>query len=361
MAADKDTLDFIVIGAQKSGTSSLFHYLRHHPEIFIPADKEAPYFSHDHSVDTVPWATYMRNIAQHVGGRETRDPPDVKLKWGTVTPHYAVGGVWERIDVDPARTERYDERTVPSRIHAQLPDVRLIAILRDPVERAISHQRMIVRRGREREPFDEAITRLLGPDELRAARERPREVTGYVTWGEYGRILSGYFDVFPREQMLVVFTEELERDPARLLSRIQQFIGVSADFAPANLGDRYNVGRAELGFDWTNPSTWLSPSSPMSPQGVRRALGASTAARALWLRLPRGRRRRLLRPYERMGSRVARWNRRRAPNDVRANVQPSEETVARLREHYAQDGERLQSLLGVRPPWLSADGEIARR
>jgi hypothetical protein len=361
MPANKDTLDFIIIGAQKSGTTSLFQYLRHHPEIFIPVDKEVPYFSHDPTVTTVPWKTYMRNIAQHVAGGDTTDPPDERLKWGTVTPHYTVGGVWERTDDHTAQAEPYDERTVPSRIQAQLPDVRLIAILRDPVARAVSHHRLFVRRGRERQTFDEAVAQLLRPDALEDARERPKQTTGYVTWGEYGRILSGYFDVFPREQMLVVFTEELERDPAQLLGRIQQFIGVSAEFEPANLGDRYNVGKAELGFHWTNPSTWLSPASPMSPQGVRRGVGANKVARALWRKVPRERQRRLLTPYERVGGRVARWNRRRPPKEVRANAQPSEETLARLREHYAQDGERLQSLLGVRPPWLAADGEIARR
>jgi hypothetical protein len=352
--AGKQGLDFIVIGAQKAGTTSLFQYLRHHPNILVPGDKEATYFSHDRLVAEVDWSTYIENLARSTVGIDTDDQ---RAKWGTVTPHYMLGTSTSA----GAGGAGHDERTVPSRIQAQMPDVRLIAILRDPVARAVSHHRMLVRRGREQRTFDEAIVELLDTAAMMDARANPVEGADYVVRGEYGRILSGYFDVFPREQMLVVFTEELERDPAQLLGRIQQFIGVSAEFEPANLGDRYNVGKAELGFHWTNPSTWLSPASPMSPQGVRRGVGANKVARALWRKVPRERQRRLLTPYERVGGRVARWNRRRPPKEVRANAQPSEETLARLREHYAQDGERLQSLLGVRPPWLAADGEIARR
>jgi hypothetical protein len=364
MPANKDSLDFIVIGTQKSGTSSLFHYLRHHPEIFIPRHKEVPYFSHDPAVLTVEWSTYMSNIARQVF---FDDQPgalaDPGRKWGTVTPQYTAGGVWDANGDAPSEAGAYDERTVPSRIRERLPNVRLIAILRDPVARALSHHRMLVRIGRERDTFDAAVARLLRHDALESARRQPRETTGYIVWGEYGRILSGYFDVFPREQILVVFTDELERDPTRLLTRVQEFIGVSADFAPVNLGEQYNVGRPQLMFTWTRPSTWLSLSSPMSPQGVRRALAANPAVRAVWRKVPTERQRRLLTPYERIGGRVARWNRRRAPTGVTvtADAEPSPATLARLRAHYAEDGQHLAELLGVAPPWLAAGDDSARR
>jgi Sulfotransferase domain len=356
---DKDTLDFIIIGAQKSGTSSLFQYLRHHPEIFLPVDKEVPYFSHDTAVETIPWRTYLDNISRNVGRNIDRQTADPALKWGTATPHYTVGGVWETTP-EAAEKNRYDERTVPLRIHERLPDVRLVAILRDPVARAVSHHRVIVRLGRERRTFDEAAEELLDPQSLEHARRHPDQRTGYVTWGEYGRILEGYFDVFPSEQILVVFTEELERAPVELLSRIQQFIGVRSDFEPENLGVKYNEGAVERGFSWTSPSSWMSPSSPVSPQGVRRALSRNRGARAVWQLIPADRQRQLKRPHERFAGRVARWNRRKPPNVLRANAEPSPATLARLREHYAHDGDRLAALIGVQPPWhASAEAEIA--
>jgi hypothetical protein len=266
-----------------------------------------------------------------------------------------VGGVYESVG-DVAVRDSYEERTVPLRIHECLPNVRLIAILRDPVERAVSHHRMAVMTGRERRSFDDAIGELLRPDALERSRRCPQESMGYIAWGEYGRILAGYFDVFRREQILVVFTDELERAPAQLLSRIQEFIGVRADFEPDNLGERYRVGAIERGFSWMSPSSWMSPTSPLSPQGVQRALGRNAAARAAWHAIPQARQLRLRRPYERIARRAVLWNRRSPPNEARANAEPSLETLARLREHYAQDAAPLAVLLGMTPSWQRSGG-----
>ncbi len=288
MDTTKNWLDFIVIGAQKSGTTSLFQHLRHHPEIFLPNTKELPYFSHDPAVLKVEWSSYMNKFARSVPGGKGRIFADPSLKWGTVTPQYAIGGVWATI---AGRTDEcdYDEHTVPRRIREQLPDVKLIAVLRDPVERALSHHRMLVRRAAERRTFDEVVARLLAPDALEGARRDPQENTGYIVWGEYARILSGYFDVFSREQLLVVFTDELEHTPELLLRRVQGFIGVSTEFRPDNLDERYNVAKAVRGFLWNDPATWVSPSSPISPQGMRRSFSRIRPARAAWRRLPRTR------------------------------------------------------------------------
>jgi len=359
MQAEKDILDFIIIGAQKAGTTSLFQYLRHHPEVALPAGKEAPYFSQDpvYTRGWTPWTAYIRDLARYDDG-SVFDP---MRKWGTVTPHYMAGAVFNPSTSDVAVASSYDERTVPLRIHECLPNVRLIAILRDPVERALSHHRMLVRRGDERRSFDDAIDELLRPDALERARRRPQESTGYIVWGEYGRILAGYFDVFSSEQILVVFTDELELAPAQLLSRIQEFIGVSADFEPDNLGVRYRVGRVERGFSWTSPSSWLSPSSPLSPQGVHRAVSRSSAARAVWQVIPQARQRRLRRPYQQIATRVVLRDRRSARNEVGANAEPSLATLARLREHYAQDAGQLAALLGLTPPWQTSGGGDSAR
>lgn len=343
MQKPKDILDFIIIGAQKAGTTSLFRYLRQHPEVSLPDSKEAPFFCSD-AAYARGFPTYMRNIT-----REIADP-DPARKWGTATPHYMSGGVYQSIG-ESAVKNGYDERTVPSRIHECLPNVRLIAILRDPVERALSGHREAVMKGQDRRSFDGAIAELLLPDALESARRRPQHMgTGYVVWGEYGRILAGYFDVFPREQILVVFTDELERAPAPLLSRIQEFIGVRADFVPDDLGERYNAGVAMRQFSWTNPSSWMTPYSPLSPQGVQLALRRNSAVRAVWDAVPKDGQRRVRRRYQGIARRAALRNRR--SGDDRVNPR----TLARLREHYAPDAAQLATLLGVTPSWQrSAD------
>ena len=328
----KDTLDFIVIGAQKAGTTSLFEYLRHHPQLSMPADKEAPYFSHD-PLFARGWRDYMARIAL----------VDPERRWGTVTPHYMVGGVYKRVRAQAEAAGGYDERTVPLRIHERLPDVRLIAILRDPVARARSHHQMMLMNGFERRSFDEAIEELLRPDALERSRRQPGEGTGYVTWSEYRRILGGYYDVFAPEQILVGFTEELERSPEQLLTRVHDFLGVSSDFVPENLGVRYRTGGTE------RRVSWMSPNRTMSPQGLKRKLMRSSTARATWRLLPRASRLRIKRDYDHLGYRVDLWNRR-----TRAGAgQPSPETVERLREHFAEEADELAALIGANPPWLA--------
>jgi Sulfotransferase family len=330
MRETKTTLDFIVIGAQKAGTTSLFEYLRGHPQLHLPPGKEAPYFSHD-SVLARGWETYMD---------KTFASADPMLKWGTATPSYMVGGVYDAaiaMSVSGRADGRYDERTVPLRIHEQLPDVRLVAILRDPVERAYSHHRMALMNGEERRSFGQAVDELLHPSSLEKARRHPSNTTGYVTWGEYGRIMAGYFEVFPREQILVVFTEELERDPEQLLLRVYEFLGISSDFVPDNLGTRYRVGGTNRRLSWS----WLRAGE------ARRALVRNPAVRFLWRSLPDAVRRPIDRGFERAVYKVDLWNRRKSA-DV---YDPAAATRGRLRAHFAQDADQLAALLGVVPPW----------
>jgi hypothetical protein len=335
----KEVLDFIVIGAQKAGTTSLFEYLRRHPELCLPAGKEAPYFSHD-EVWGRGWENFMgENFASF----------DPTHKWGTVTPQYMVGGVYEATVPPGAADPHRDERTVPLRIHERLPHVRLVAILRDPVERARSHHRMAFMNGFERRSFDEAIHELLRPDSLLQARRCPQERTGYVTWGEYGRILAGYLDVFPREQVLVVFTEDLERVPEQVLRRVHAFLDVTPDFIPDNLGTRYRVGRTERRFSWLSPSEGFWP---RPYQAVKRAVTDNRAARGLWYALPEAGRKRINRRIDHRLYQLDLWNRRdRASNDTGALTLA---TLIKLRAHFAQDTDQLTALLGDAPPWQAS-------
>src|SRR5262249_10341775 len=79
----KEVLDFIVIGAQKSGTTTLFEYMRRHPELCLPVAKEVPYFSNDTRYRE-EWTTYLRKAFPF---------SDPECRWGTVTPQYMCGGI----------------------------------------------------------------------------------------------------------------------------------------------------------------------------------------------------------------------------------------------------------------------------
>lgn len=319
----KELLDFIVIGAQKSGTTTLFEYLAMHPQIALPPGKEAPFFSHDNSL-TRGWAEYLRRAFPFA---------DPIQKWGTVTPHYMTGTVY-----DAAHDHRahYDERTIPSRIQERIPHVRLVAILRDPVERALSHHAMMVMNAAESRSFDDAITELLTPEKIMLARSAPTETNAYVAWGEYGRILGGYLDVFPRKQLLVLFTRDLAHDPKSLLHRLYDFIGVDTEPAHRAPFIKSRVGSVSRRVPWLDLNR------------AQEAVATNSVTRTLWRTMPYSTRRYIDQVFIRARYRVELWNRR---NRSYRSLPVSDETLTRLRAHFCEDCESLSRRFSISLPW----------
>lgn len=328
----KLALDFIVIGAQKSGTTSLFEYVRRHPAIELPAAKEVPYFSHDPQYAS-PWDDYLRKAFPFA---------DPDRRWGTVTPQYMVGGLYDYATQPDGSSLPGDERTVPSRIRERLPDVRLIAILRDPVERARSHHAMAILNGWDTRSFDEAVKDLLDPDALIRARQAPQETTGYVVWGEYGRILAGYRETFAPEQLLILFTDELRDEPQSVLRRVFRFLDVDPDFTPNNLGVSYREGGKSQRFKWLDLNL------------IQEATASSRLGRRLWHAIPEPTRRRIDVRFDRMNYLVGLWNRRRGGTGAKAEAEAEAATDLALREHYAADARQIAELFDVAVPWAPA-------
>ncbi len=192
----KRELDFIIIGAQKSGTTSLYKYLLINEEIYLPPEKEAPYFSSPERMSR-GWNWYLEEFF--------KNSPDEKL-WGKATPQYmAYPGV-------------------SLKIKRQLPNVKLIALLRNPVDRALSHYKMSKKRGLESRGFYEAITDQLNNIEF--YRKNPSEVDSYICWGEYGRILTDYYYHFNQKQILVLFTDDLKANPQHVMNRIFDYLEI---------------------------------------------------------------------------------------------------------------------------------------
>jgi hypothetical protein len=304
MGTRAPVLDFVVIGAQKGGTTTVFEHLRSHPDLYLPADKEAPFFNrpelYSHGVEHL-FATYFPQ------------PLPAGRLLGTVTPQYmCVAGC-------------------ASRLATAFPACLLVALLRDPVDRAYSHYRMAVRRGQETRSFDDAIAAMLsGPEAIAAARESTALGETYVAWGEYGRVLGEYLDRFERDHLLITFTADLERDPGGVITAIMEFLGVAVRL-PAGLGERFHVGGSQRRFP-----------------NVQRRLRRSPVG-WLWKRIPQGTRSRLFIRFDH-------WNVRRdagEPGDAGAAGGPrwSVETERRLREHFARDETELAVRHGVELPW----------
>jgi len=192
---------FLILGAQKAGTTALYAYLRWHPGITGPAWKEVSYFDRHYRRGT-RW--YRGQFPLRAGDRLV----------GEASPGYLFHPL------------------APERVRATVPDAKLIALLRDPVDRALSHYHHEVALGREALSFEEAVD--AEPERTRGEQERLVREPGYFShaWWDYTYLARGryveqlerWFAVFPREQLLVVPSEELARRPDETYAKILDFL-----------------------------------------------------------------------------------------------------------------------------------------
>ncbi len=193
--------DFLVIGAYKSGTSSLHHHLRSHPDIYIPEAKEPSFwaFSDGANPERPARAQAVVNQQQYL---EMFAPAGSKQLLGEVSPEYMTA---------PGTCER---------IKNGLPDVRLIAILRNPVERAYSDYLMYRRLGLESETQFSAA---LADQERRARASLPHG--SYLSTGCYAAQIQPYVEQFG-QRLLVLRFDSLKSEAPQLIARIHNFLGV---------------------------------------------------------------------------------------------------------------------------------------
>lgn len=305
MTEEDRHLDFIVIGAQKGGTTSLWQYLRHHPAIALPDYKETPIFCRAEEMVAPKLAWFMETNFDGL-------PSHVLL--GNISTHYMMG--MDSVDVGE----------IAERIARMVPSVRLIALLRDPIDRAISHHRMSVRRGFEQRSFDAVVTELLEPGLLAIGRTQPSETNSYLVQGEYGRILQTYRESFPAERMHVECSADLDRDPGFVIDRVLTFLGLGPGYRPEGLDIRHHRGGTRLRID-------------AEGEAQLRAFMETN----VWPRLGND--------AKNVGYAfdffLQTWN--VIPDDRRPPL--SEPNRRRLQEHYRADGELLRTL-GYDAPWL---------
>lgn len=194
--------DFLVIGAMKSGTSTLFHHIAAHPLVDAPLRKELHYFGH----------------ARRAG-----------LGEGWYRAHFPLGPARGRLTGEATPDYLFDP-DVPARIAAELPAVRLVAILREPAARAVSQYRHEVRMGRETLPIEAAFA----AEEVRMAHaarlgEAGRETLHHASYrrrGLYAEQITRYRALFPPDRLLVLGAGALAREPEATLGRAFEFLGL---------------------------------------------------------------------------------------------------------------------------------------
>ena len=204
--------DFIIIGTQKAGTTSLHAYLSQHPQFLRPYEKEVHFFDGglDPSIDNYQkgQAWYRAHFPFRKNGSASRV--------FEASPLYIFNPL------------------VPGRMFNLLPQARIIAILRNPTDRAISHYFHEKQRGYESLPIMEALLeeerRLESAIRLKDYKNYSFIHHSYKSRGHYSEQLERYLKFFPRQQVLILNSEEFFHDQHNILRQVTDFTGVDSDF-----------------------------------------------------------------------------------------------------------------------------------
>ena len=203
--------DFIIIGTQKGGTTSLFYYLSQHPELSLPKKKELHYYSKYYHKGK-SW--YVSHFPIKESGKQS----------GESTPYYLFHPM------------------VAERLKQDFPNVKLLVMLREPVARAYSHYQMELLLGNETDPdFKQVLlneaTRLADSDEsikAGSAYTIAHAHHSYIARGQYAEQLERWFNHFDKDQFLFIKSENFFAHPQQELDRICNFLKIS-NYSPGDL------------------------------------------------------------------------------------------------------------------------------
>ena len=259
--------NFLIIGAGKSGTTSLYHYLRQHPEVYMSPMKEPKFFCFE---------------GERPNFRGPGDDEEINRKCVTSIEAYKAlfeGVAGEKAVGEASSMYLYYPKS-PERIRRHVPGARLIAVLRNPVERAYSSYLHCVRdRGEPLGDFAEA---------LRKEQDRISKGWGplwhYKTAGYYSDQLRRYFDTFDRRQIRIYLYEDLKTDAAGVLRDIFDFLDVDGSYAP-DISLKHNVSGVPksrvLHALLNKPNPIKSVFRPLVPAGPRKVLNHKISDRNL--------------------------------------------------------------------------------
>lgn len=202
---------FLGIGTQKGGTSSLYYLLKQHPDVYLPTSKELHYFTTE----------YQRGHAWYEAQFVDARPGQAR---GEITPYYLF------------------HPEAPTRIHRYRPGILLIALLRDPVERALSQYFHARRHGFEQLELQAAIA--AEADRLASGDPYSQQKHSYVSRSRYAQQLARYETQFGHDQLLVMRSEDLFQKPEECWMKLQHFLGLRPQQLNASL-PWINAGQGE--------------------------------------------------------------------------------------------------------------------
>ncbi len=245
--------NFLIIGAPRSGTSMLYESIRFHPEIYMSPNKEPLFFGFQEMTDSY------------------RGPGDVQPLVGLDSYCSLFRSVKDERAIGEASTLYLYNSKAPEHIKEIIPDVKLITILRNPVDRAFSH--FYTHRLDGREPLSDFA--------LALSEEKTRMEKGwspfwfYKDVGYYGEQIAHYLSIFDRQQLRIFLYDDLEKNPSGVFKSIFEFLGVNQTF-PVNTSIRYHPSgipknRALHRF-LVQPIFWKRLFKPILPQRIQHVL-----------------------------------------------------------------------------------------
>lgn len=196
--------NFMIIGVAKAGTTSLYHYLDQHPQVFMCPEKGSNFFGYEDA----------RNWKWTDEGK----PPLLRHFQARTFEEYEAffAGVTDEIAIGEASPQYFRCPTAAQRIYDCIPHVKLVASLRNPADRAFSGFLMRTRRGEPVKDSYEELTR----------------DASHVRESLYYKRMKRYFDLFLRDQIKIIIFEEFKKDPAKAVVDLFDFLGVDTNFVP---------------------------------------------------------------------------------------------------------------------------------
>lgn len=204
--------NFLIVGVARSGTTSLYNYLKQHPEVYMSPIKEPKYFAFQG--EQLQWAgpNDQKSVKNYIATLE-----EYQNLFKNVAHEKAIG------EISPWYLY---SKTAASRIKSCIPDVKLIVILRNPIDRAYSNFLVNLKTGRESlDDFEKVIKQ-----ENQRIQQNWGWTFHYITRGFYYENLMRYFNLFEPHQIKIYIYEDLTSSPENLLYNLCQYLEVDDNF-----------------------------------------------------------------------------------------------------------------------------------
>lgn len=238
----KKTPDFLVLGVPKAGTTSLYEYIRGHPQIYLPEIKELHFFTYDLIVEN---------------NQGPRDVGMDSMKCTTNEQYFEQFRAAETGQLIGEVSTSY--LFFSERLHKLKDflsdDIKVVILLRDPLERAYSNYKHLVRNKRETLSFIQALKA-----EKARLKNKWGDFWGYAEHSKYYEDISKVFELFSPQQVKIMLFEDLTRNTPTFLRTLFEFLEVDANYYPENAGIAFNKGGS---YKKTGMVNWMLEPSPL--------------------------------------------------------------------------------------------------